>query len=114
MEKAGKPGTREGTDNLRHLDFLQLQLLVRSPSSVFFLSQQKRGERERIARNIPKEGNRCTGRGKGGGADFFLLLKLPFGSVSGGETAGATKDLGDRGFGCSGRGGCEGRVCAST
>jgi hypothetical protein len=85
---------KRGDLQLEALDFLQLQLLLPSASSIFFLIQQKRGEREQITRNIPKEGNRCTGRGKGGGVDFFLLSKLPFGSAGGRETVGATKDSG--------------------
>jgi hypothetical protein len=84
--------------------------LLPSPSSVFFLIQQKRGERERITRNVPKEGNRCTGRGKGGGADFFLLSKLPFGYAGGGETAGATKDSGATALVAAGGAGAWARV----
>jgi hypothetical protein len=113
----------ERTYSLRHLDFLQLQLLLPSPSSVFLLIQQKRGERERTARNVPKEGNRCAGRGKGGGggADFFLLSKLPFGSAGGGETTGGAKDsgaaasaaAGGAGVGAGGGKGSGGAVCSA-
>jgi hypothetical protein len=41
-----------------------------------------------------KRGITVQGEEKGEGVDFFLLSKLPFGSASGGETAGATKDSG--------------------